>query len=146
MQRQIQMGGKETMLTQLELVKIVQEKHPEGRALLSEWSTKSLIMIVYENFFFKFSQNFFVQSMTKFFLSHKTIIRLFMDQSEVSTLPAEWKRRPLANKVSWPPYSFWIRCRMLSVGVHLLVSDGFRGGGRKDNEFAVLLPKCRLRI
>ena len=58
--------------------------HPAGRAFISDWSTNSFIIIVYEKYFFKIQSEFFSQSMTK----SSTVIKLFVDQSEVSALPA----------------------------------------------------------
>ena len=63
-----------------------------GRAPSSDWSASSFIMVVYESFFSKFSQNFVSKGRPKIF-SQTTIIKphVFTDQSEVSALPVGWE-------------------------------------------------------
>ena len=64
--------------------------HPAGTALSSDWSVNSFIMVVYEKkIFLKFSQNFLFNTRLKIFLQ-TTIVKLFTNQSEVSSLPAGW--------------------------------------------------------
>ena len=61
---------------------------PAGRTLTSDWLVNSFIIVVYEKMFFKVQSEFSVKSITKIVSSLRTIIKLFTNQSEVSTLPA----------------------------------------------------------
>ena len=63
------------------------QTHPAERAFTSDGSANSFVMVVNEKSFLRFSQNFPSTTRLKMF-SLTTIIKLFVDQSEVNALSA----------------------------------------------------------
>ena len=89
-----------TFLTQRLVINIIAiewfwtHSHPSGRTLISDWSwlicKQCYNGCLWEFFLLKFSQNFLSKAWIKGMLWKTIIIKLFMDQSEVSTLPVGW--------------------------------------------------------
>ena len=65
----------------------IKHKHPVGKTLISDWFTNSFKMVVYENIFLISVKIFCPKHDYKNFF-WITIMKPFMDQSEVSSPPA----------------------------------------------------------
>ena len=64
-----------------------------GRALSSDWSVNSFIVVLYGKIFFEVQSEFSVQRTIKKFSHRQPLKKLLMDQSELNAILAECKRK-----------------------------------------------------